>query len=227
MTPRSAPVVADAPAFGSTVAGIIPFAGHTVPLPTGDWLTVAAIGGKLPDGQATNAAMLAQVTGGHATAFVILTGAGAPGQGGNGFPRFPGCEESRNLYSRIFVARPSGEQACWSVDAAGIPWGDATYRIRAAGVGELRQRGAALPEVVLRTRFLRANKDHLLIYELYQAVDVPPEGTSGWDWSHVMGAPDRLARATQVRDWAAAWWPLVDRGFSGQLQAVYAKSPPF
>jgi len=45
------------------------------------------------------------------------------------------------------------------------------------------------------------------------------------DWSRVMATPERLARATQIRDWAAAWWPLVERGFSGNLQAADVTSP--
>ncbi len=210
-------VTPDAPAFGSTVSRIVPFAGEMVPLPAGDWVTVAALGGKLPNGNALNAVMLAQSADGRVTAIMILNGVGAPSSTGTGFPRVPSCQESRNVYSRVFVDRDGAEQACWSVDAAAIPWTDASNRLRASAAAELQQRGLRLPEIVVRARFVRADKSHLLVTEIEQTVDVSPEGPGGWDWSHIMATPERLARMTRLRDWAAGWWPLIDRGFSGHL----------
>jgi len=58
-----------------------------------------------------------------------------------------------------------------------------------ASVAALRAAGIA-PEVLNR--------------QLCRAVDVPTEGPTGWHWSRVMATPERLVRATQTRDWAAA-----------------------
>ncbi len=207
----------DAPSFGSTVSAAVPFAGETVPLPAGDWVTVAAIGGKTPGGKALNAAMLAQLAGGQVAAIAVLHGFGLPGEAGAGFPRVPSCQETRNIYSRVFVARDNGEQACWSVDAVALAWADPANRLLASGAAELQQRGAAMPEVAVRASFVRADQSHVLIAEIYQPVDTPPEGPGGWNWSRIMATPDRLARMTRLRDWAAAWWPLFDRGFSNHL----------
>ena len=219
--PPSAPtagVKPDGPAFGATVSGVIAFAGDKVPLPAGDWLTVAALAGRNATGKPSNSTILAQLADGQTTALIILNAVGKPGDTGIGFPRIGDCQESRNIYSRVFVARAGGEQACWSVDALVLPWDDTTNRLRASAVAELRQRGEALPVTMLRTRMVRADVNRLLVIEILQAVAIPPEGPSGWDWSHIMATPDRLVRMTRLRDWAANWWPLVEQGFSGHLE---------
>ena len=126
---------------------------------------------------------------------------GLPDHAGTGFPRVLGCEESRNIYHPVFVARENGERACWSVDAVALPWESAADRLRAAAVAELRQRQASLPDIVIRTRLIRADTFHVLSAQIYQSVDVPAEGPRGWGWSHIMASPDRLARMTRHRDW--------------------------
>ena len=215
--PPNSGVRPDGPAFGSTVRGVIAFAGGAAPLPAGDWLTVGAIGGKGPAGRTVDAVLLAQLEDGKAKAILELTGVRAPEAGVSGFPRVTDCQESRNIYSRVFVARDDGEQACWSVDAVALKW-DGGDRLLASGSAEIRQRGAALPDLVLRARFVRANTGRLLLYNLYRAAAVGGEGLAGWDWSHIMAAPQRLATMGRWRDWAVAWWPLVDGGFAGRLR---------
>lgn len=209
----------DAPAFGSVISRVAPIAGEMVPLPAGEWTTVAAVGGKGPGGTAVTYIALAQITNGQAATVIFLGALGMPGDdSGAGFPPVIGCQESRNIYNRVFISRDNGQQACWSVDAVAPSWDDQGDRMRSSATAELRQRGATLPAVVLRSRFVKSNKSHLLRIDLYQPAEVPPEGPSGWDWSHIMASPDRLARMTRLRDWAAAWWPLVDQGFSNQLR---------
>ncbi len=66
---------------------------------------------------------------------------------------------------------------------------DSPDEMRSASIAALPAAGIA-PEVLNR--------------QFYRAVDVPTEGPTGWDWSRVMATPERLARATQIRDWAAA-----------------------
>lgn len=66
---------------------------------------------------------------------------------------------------------------------------DSPDEMRSASVAALRAAGIA-PEVLNR--------------QLCRAVDVPTEGPTGWHWSRVMATPERLVRATQTRDWAAA-----------------------
>jgi len=66
---------------------------------------------------------------------------------------------------------------------------DSPDEMRSASIAALRAAGIA-PEVLNR--------------QLCRAVDVPTEGPTGWHWSRVMATPERLVRATQTRDWAAA-----------------------
>ena len=218
--PASSGVVPDTPAFGTVVSHLAPFAGIGVPLPAGDWVTVAAVASAVPppDGRPINQAILAQITHRRVTAIMTLTAIGLPSSPALGFQIIPGCADAGLTFNRIITAEPYGEQACWSVGPELMAWNNLRAPVQASAAAELGQRADALPQMGLHTVFIRANRSHGLKIELFQAIDMPPEGAAGWDHTHLTSLPDRMARLARLRDWIGVWWPLIDRGFAGQLQ---------
>jgi hypothetical protein len=207
------------PGFGTHVTGTVPFAGVTVPLPRGEWTVIAAISGHTSQGQKAATSILAQVTNGSLATVIILEAVEPLSTIHTGFPTDVTCQASSLLFGRVFSAVDHGPQACWEVDAlVAQDWNmEGMMPILRSAIAELRQRGTALPTVVLRAHFFHADAVHLLTMQVLEAAPAPPQPPFGWTMAEVRSTPDKLARAVRLRNWAETWDALVRRSFEGRL----------
>lgn len=84
-----------------------------------------------------------------------------------------------------------------------------------AGMGDLRQRGAAMPQAGLKVLYAGADQDRMLVVHYFFAA----AAAAGWSDLGVERSPEWRAFLGQVRDWAARWCPLVGKSLTGDLAA--------
>lgn len=212
------------PNIGTIYRGTYDADGRIVPLPAGEFESVAYISGQI--GQTTNmGAALLQVRGNRLAAVVFVFATPAGSKIGTGFRLIVDCTRNDLHYKEVDSNVDFGPQDCVTVNHI---WPDGwrlpiTANIFKSVLVALDTRGIPLPPALIAVNIYEADRDgYLRVWYYFNPEDqgIESHRTATWadsDWHVNYLARDqrRLAYMEQARQWAHGWRPLLRAAFIG------------
>jgi hypothetical protein len=216
--------------FGDTFSASFPFAGRTMPLPTGQWRVVASLPGMTPNGMATDLKALAREDADRLTGLVLLTGNEKATPSATGFRADGNCERSDINYTHVIRNEDFGEQDCQFIDfvapeSSAQPGTDGLMR---AAIGDLKERRVKLPSVLIGAGFRFADRKDLLIAKFYFSPDaegIAPSAKASWldsDWNkyNLPQHADKQHYVDRLKVWLTRWETIMRAAWREGLAAT-------
>ena len=211
------------PGFGQTFSQVVPFGGRLLPLPRGNWVVIVSRIGRSTSGQPVSAAVLAQLTDNQMTAALIAVGSASPDLAHQGSSPNLECQQTTNIIAHVVSDVDHGEQECWTIGTFGSRFWSAPNAgslVRAA-LGELTERHANVPPLMVAALFHQADQDHWADLRYFFAPAGPlPAGDGDWGRDAVLRTPEKLAIVHRVQAWGERFAPLVRQSFAGSLTSA-------
>jgi hypothetical protein len=207
--------VTEQPPLGSPRSGVIPFAGRTLPLPTGGWQSLML--GRAPGPPAMQIEIFGRIVGSAVTGLIFATAPDAFAQGLPPALLLQACNTAGAIASQITPANPGDPLAteCWTLGHAKLAMPGqpaAAGEVPMSRLDRLTRLGMTVPRQMLAFRYSRSDRN-------------------GWLGMMVL-LPDRPLSSSEARvlqTWARRYALELHRGFDRDLPAGAAaigeKSP--
>ncbi len=196
--------IVEAPPLGQARAGIVPFAGRLLPLPSGDWqeLILARGGGSI----AEQASLLGRIEAGHLTGLMLAVAPGPTSQDAGPVAGIALCFVPDAIAHQVVPSGP-GQSAlareCWSLAAfetgSAAPPRSEIDEVLRAGFNRLDRMGVAVPGHMLALHYLRSDEN-------------------GW-LAALLLLPDAQDASRRLLPWVRRFVTPLHKGFDGTLTA--------
>ncbi len=220
----------DSALMGRTFSGSITSGGYNLPLPPGDWVSLANMSIKTPTATGT-VFFLGQIKHKRLIAAVQAFAIKSKDSPGAGFPEAKACTEN-NPY-RVFASTEEGvtpfdHEACWLIEnyftSPLQQWADRGVKmdpLTRAAAGDLSAKGISYPQDLMMVKFTRAEKWGLLEANYLFSPDA--EGISSnmalsirdsdWTAPNLAGHLEKHAYVAKLKKWGAEFWPRFKTAF--------------
>jgi len=229
--------------MGRSYSGSIHVDGYKIPLPSGNWVSLANTSIKLPTanglgfflGKIEHKRLVAVVKG------YVLRSKDKPGAG---FEEVKGCtgnDPTRN-FALVEEAVAFGNQACWRIHSYFTPpllkWADRSEKIDPldrAAAGDMQAKGVTYAQDLVDVRFSRFTTWGGM--EVHYMFSPEEEGISSnaalsyvdmdWRANNIVRYPEKVAYVQKLEKWGTAFWPQFKAGFAeGQRADDVSSAPP-
>jgi hypothetical protein len=215
--------------LGRTYHGKIQMSGFELPLPPGEWATLASSTAHLIK-HPENAGMqyfLGRIEHARLTGAIEVIALRSPDQ--SGFEEPGTCASPQTIYTRKEDMTAFAHQACWTIHlvfTGGMQqWADKAAKMssiyRMAG-GDLSAKGVTYPQEMIAVHFFRSESWGLLeaIYhfspeaERIHSNTVPTLQDSDWFGNNLQKYPEKLAYTEKLKQWGQTNWPPFETAFA-------------
>ncbi len=216
--------------IGSLYTKAVTVDGYEVPLPQGEWASLAHSTISLPTATG-DAHFLGRIRNKRLIGAVRIFAARSKSQPGAGFPEVKSCAEVNP--GRTYVAIDgemvtNGHQACWTIRTVyATPWqrwADKSVKISnldRAAAGDMTAKGVSYPQDFIALTFSRTEKWGLLeVMYLFspETDDIVSHtalsvGETDWTPANIDRYPDKVAYVGRLKAWGVTFWPLFKRSF--------------
>jgi hypothetical protein len=215
------------PQMNTPYRGTMPFLGHTIPLPDGDWTVISRNAVETRDRTPVSVRIVLERNDGPVlTGLMVLGGNPASHPFPHGLPVSPICTGSDVILADAGQADPGGDLNCATVDFHRSTFlRDATSPmfVRVAGNG-LDQRNISPPPTLVGTAFIVATRTHSLVGDVFFNPDragIAPDvatqrAMSGWTAFNIAKDPAKQAFAQKVLDWSRGWRAALKLALAGK-----------
>lgn len=216
--------------MGHVYSGSVQVDGYRVPLPSGNWVSLANTSIKLSTANGFGF-FLGKIEHKRLTALVkgyVLRSKDKPGAG---FDVTKGCTDadpSRNFVS-IEEMVSHGNQACWRIHSYYTPawqkWADRTEnieQIERAAAGDMQAKGVTYAQDFVDVRFSRFTTWGGM--EVHYMFSPAEEGISSntvlsyadmdWRANNIVRYPEKVAYVNNLEKWGTSFWPKFKAGFA-------------
>ena len=215
------------------------FGGRVLPLPAGSWRVVASLPTRSSVGVTVDFKALASESAGGLVALVLLTGNDKTTPGLAGYRADGNCERSDMIFTNVIHNEDFGDQDCQYIDFL-VPedsdraGGDSLVR---AALGDLKERGIALPKALVGANFRFGDRTDLLIAKFWfnpEAEGIAPSMKSAWldnDWNkyNLAHHEDKQRYVEHVKAWLLRWETIMRAAWNEKpFTAIddHDRSPP-
>jgi hypothetical protein len=209
--------------IGRLYKGSVAVDGYDVPLPQGEWASMAHSTISLPTANG-DAHFLGRIRNKRLVGAVRIFAARSKSQPGEGFPEAKSCTEVNP--GRTYVAIddamvPKGHQACWTIRTVyATPWerwADKAVNLSAldrAAAGDMSAKGVTYPQDFIALTFTRTEQWGLL--EVMYLFSPEAEGISShtalsvgetdWTPANIDRYPEKVAYVAKLKSFGANFW---------------------
>lgn len=210
-TPQPSPVaprytISAFPALGPGRSGIIPFAGHQLPLPLGSWQELLLIRGS---GELMfDVMVLGRIEDGRLTGLIEASTPSLPGTAGGRAELPPGCLATDALAHRITAANPNDptDHECWTLVPTNLTqgvWQAGQQTIEGLALRRLGDLHVNVPEHALLFNYIRTNDGGVQ----HVTIALPDERVR------------QHSQVQRLQEWADRFETKLNQGFLGTLAA--------
>ena len=216
--------------MGRTYSGSIHVDGYKIPLPSGNWVSLANMGIKLPTANGLSF-FLGKIKHKHLVAVVKGIVVRSKDRPGAGFAEVKGCTEIDPTRNFAFVeeAVPFGNQACWRIHSYYTPpwlkWADRSIKIDPldrAAAGDMQAEGVTYAQDFVDVRFSRFTTwGGMEVHYMFSPEEegIPSNAVLSYldmDWraNNIVRYPEKIAYINNLEKWGATFWPQVKAGFA-------------
>ena len=205
--------------------------GYRVPLPAGEWATLA--NSSIKQATASGAAhFLGRIQHRRLVGAVRIFAMRSLSLPGEGFNEVKSCTEVNPARLHVVIddeMQPQGHQSCWTVrNIYATPWGrwaDKAVKISfidRAAAGDMAAKGVSFPQDFVAVTFTRTETWGLLeVMYLFDPEEagissntVLAVGDSDWGAERIGRYPEKVQYVAKMQDWGIGFWPRFKAAFA-------------